>query len=57
MNEEDRDRLDENNIKVLFFILTRIDGRSKRIDMNKEVIYENRIKHQHDYRTASEGKL
>ena len=34
MREEDL--LHENNIKVLFFILTRIDGRSKRIDMNME---------------------
>lgn len=57
MNEEDRDRPDENSIKVLFFILTRIDGRSKRIDMNKEVIYESRIKHQHDNCTASKSQL
>ena len=49
----DEDRLHENNIKVLFFILTRIDGRSKRIDMNKEVIHENRVKHQQNHRTTA----
>lgn len=55
MNEEDRDRLDENSIKILFFILTRIDGKSKRIDMNGEVMYENRTERQHDHRSIAEG--
>jgi hypothetical protein len=51
----DEDRQNENNIKVLFFILTRIDGRSKRIDMNREVMYENRTERQHDHRSIAEG--
>lgn len=33
----------ENPVKVLFFILTRIDGKSKRIDMNKEVINNDEL--------------
>lgn len=46
MNEDkNRDGKDENSTKVLFFILTRFDGESKRIDMNKEVI-------EHDERFA-----
>lgn len=33
------DRLgNETHVKVLFFILTRIDGKSKKIDMNTEEI-------------------
>ena len=43
MIEEDRSRPDENSIKVLFFILTRIDGKSKRIDMNQEVINNDEL--------------
>lgn len=42
MNEE-RNRQDENSIKVLFFILTRIDGKSKRIDMNQEVLNDDEL--------------
>ena len=42
MNEE-RNRQDENSIKVLFFILTRIDGKSKRIDMNQEVVNNDQL--------------
>lgn len=37
-----RDRSDEVPIKILFFILTRIDGKSKRLDLNKEVICDER---------------
>ena len=55
MIDEDKSRPDENSIKVLFFILTRIDGRSKRIDMNREVIYEDRTERQHDHHTTAEG--
>jgi hypothetical protein len=40
MREENR-LADENNIKVLFFILTRINGKSKRITMNTEVLEDD----------------
>lgn len=48
---EDRNRQDENTVKVLFFILTRIDGKSQRISMNQEAI-------QHDERhTENHNRL
>ncbi len=55
--KENRDRQDENSIKILFFILTRINGKSQRIDINTEGNYESRIEYQHVNHTASQSKL
>lgn len=41
------DRPHENNIKVLFLIVSRIEGEYKRIDMNTEVNYVYREKNRH----------
>ena len=55
---EDRNRQEHlNHMKILFFIVARINGEYKKIDMNTEVNYESRIKYQHVNHTASQGKL
>lgn len=51
--KDNRNRQDENSIKELILILTRINGKSQRT----EVIYESRIEHQHVNHTASQSKL
>ena len=48
-----RDRQEhENTVKVLFFILTRIGGKSKRVNINTEVLYDSRRYEKYDYDTA-----
>lgn len=44
-NKRTTARMRDVSVKILFFSLTRINGVIKRNDMNKEVIYESRIKH------------
>ncbi len=49
MNEERNRQEHLNHMKILFFIVARINGEYKQIDMNQEVIYVSRQNDRQDY--------
>lgn len=52
MNEERNRQEHLNHMKILFFIVARINGEYKKIDMNTEVNYVSRQNDRQDYDTA-----